>query len=119
MADNNYYTLIIQNKASKEYFRYDKLINWANSHLYYRFDVELGVPDGEYAYCLFINNRSDVEIEYKNPLQECILRIPGYEDILLRDLQPSNGLIRVGKEIKQENIYETGNDKNNVFYYDE
>jgi len=84
--------------------------------MYFRFEVELtGCPDGEYTYCLFPNNRDDVEFLYKTPLQDTIVRLPD-QDILLRDLHPSIGLLRVGDKIPSTNIYD-GHD-NKIFYYD-
>lgn len=118
MQDYNEYTILLQNNASKEYFRYDKQTNLSNSHLYYKFDIVLEVPEGEYTYVVFPNNRGDVEYEYKNPVQDTILRVNG-EEIVLKDLQPSIGLMRAGKEVKQDNIYDKGNDNNKIFYYDD
>ena len=118
MTDFNDYTVLLQNNASKEYFRFDKLKNISDSYLYYKFDVTLDVPDGEYTYICFVNNRDDVEYEYKNPVQDTILKIEGEDDIILKDLQPSIGLLRVGDKVPVENVYEEGNEDNTIFYYD-
>ena len=118
MADDNKYTVLLQNNASKEFYKFDGLVNISDSHLYFKFQVVLDVPDGEYTYVTFVNNRDDVNYEYKNPIQDTIIRIEGYDDIVLKDIQPSIGLLRVGNKIPVANIYEEGNDTNKIFYYD-
>ena len=118
MIDKNKYTVLLQNNASKEFFNYSGLDNESSTNLYFKFNVVLDIPEGEYTYVVFINNRDDVEYEYKNPLIETILHVEGYEPILLRDLQPSTGIVRVGEEIPQTNVYEGGNDDNKIFFYD-
>lgn len=118
MADTNKYTVLLQNNASKEFYNYSGLTNESPSHLFYKFNVELDIPDGEYTIAVFINNRDDVNYEFKTPLLETILKVEGYDDIPLRDIQPSLGLLRIGEKAPAENIYEGGNDDNKIFYYD-
>lgn len=111
------YSLLLQNNASKEFFSYDGLTDNADTKLFYEFEVELDIPEGEYTYCVFVNDRADVEYEFKTPLQETILHTED-GDVVLRDLQPETGLLRVGSKVVQDNIYD-GTDTNGlIFYYD-
>ena len=118
MADTNKYSLLLQNNASKEFYNYSGLTNESTSLLYQKFTVDLDIPEGEYTYATFVNNRDDVDFEYKTPLLDTILKIVGYDDIILRDLQPATGLMRVGETIPHDNVYEGGNGDNKIFYYD-
>lgn len=112
------YDLILQNNASKEHFIYSGLTNSSTNHLYYRFDVELDVPDGEYTYAILIDNREDVEYELKTPVLSSILHTED-GDVVLRDLQPSTGLLQIGEgKTVYDNVYDETNDKNTIFYYD-
>ena len=111
------YSLLLQNNTSKEFFSYDGLTDNADTKLFYEFEVELDIPEGEYTYCVFVNDRTDVEYEFKTPLQETILHTED-GDVVLRDLQPETGLLRVGSTIEKTNIYEN-NENNTIFYYDE
>lgn len=116
MEYEKFYDLIVQNNASKEFFRYSGLTDHSTSHLYYEFELEMEVPEGEYTFAAYQNNRDDVEVEYKTPLLASILHTED-GDVLLRDLHPSTGLLRVGKP-GQINEYDGGNSTNTVFYYD-
>ena len=112
------YDLILQNNASRKFSLYPGLEDVSTSHLYHLFeDVELDEPDGEHTYVLLHNDRDDVEYEFKTPLLDTIVRVPGYEDILLRDLQPSTGLLRIGDTIAPANIYDN-NETSTIFYYE-
>ena len=118
MTDFNKYNVVLQNNASKEFFNFSGLTNESVSNLYYKFNVELDLEDGEYTYASFINNREDVEFEYRTPLLDTILHIAGHDDIILRDLQPSTGLLKIGDKSTPINVYDDGNDTNKIFYYD-
>lgn len=116
MENEKFYDLLLQNNASKEFFRFSGLTDSSTNHLYYEFELEWDVPDGEYTYAVYLNTRDDVEIEYKHPLLSSILHTED-GDVVLRDLQPVTGLLRVGKP-SQINEYDGGNETNTVFYYD-
>lgn len=116
VTNNNKYDLLLQNNASKEFFTYSGLTDTSDSHLFYQFDVELDVPDGEYVYAVFINNRDDVEIELKTPILSSILHTED-GDVILRDIQPGTGLLRVGEDMQVVNIYDDKEEKT-IFYYD-
>lgn len=116
MENEKIYDMLIQNNASKEFFLFSGLTNNSTNHLYYEFEIEMDVPEAEYTYAVYLNTRDDVEIEYKHPLLSSILHtVAG--DIVLRDLHPSTGLLRVGKP-GIINEYDGGNETNTVFYYD-
>ena len=112
------YDLLLENNASKEFFIYSGLTDISDNHLYYRFDTELDVPDGEYTYVVLINNRDDVEYDLNIPILNTILHT-GEGDVLLRDLQPSTGLLQIGDGVPvYENVYDKTQDNNLIFYYD-
>lgn len=112
------YDLLLQNNASKEFFIYSGLTDTSDNHLYYRFDTELEVPDGEYTYVVLINNRDDVEYDLNIPILETVLHT-GEGDVLLRDLQPATGLLQIGDGVPvYENVYDETQDNNLIFYYD-
>lgn len=116
MENEKFYDLLIQNNASKEFFRFSGLTDSSTNHLFFEFDLEMDIPEGEYTYASYHNDRDDVEIEYKTPLLSSILHTED-GDVVLRDLQPLTGLMRVGKP-GQRNEYDGGNETNTVFYYD-
>lgn len=118
MIKQQKYDLLLENNASKEFFVYSGLTDASDNHLFYRFDVELDVPDGEYSYVVLVNNRDDVEYDLNTPLLSTILHT-GEGDVLLRDLQPTTGLLRVGAgKPVYENVYDETQDNNLIFYYD-
>ena len=118
MTKETKYDLLLQNNGSKEFFTYSGLTNLSENHIYYHFDIDLGVPDGEYTYVVLVNNRDDVEYELKIPLLMTILHT-GEGDVLLRDLQPATGLLRVGAGVPvYDNIYDEGEGTGVIFYYD-
>lgn len=111
------YDLLLQNNASKEFFSYQSLEDKADTKLYYKFDVVLDIPEGEYTFCVFINDRDDVEYEFKTPLKETIIHTQD-GDVVLSDLQPDTGLLRVGSKVPQDNIYDKTDTSGLIFYYD-
>lgn len=118
MSNPNKYDLLMQNNASKEHFVFSGLTDLSDNHLYHQFDLELDVPDGEYTYVVLINNRDDVEYDFKTPLLSTIIHT-GEGDIVLRDLQPGTGLLRVGDEKPAyDNQYDESGDNKTIFYYD-
>lgn len=119
MATNeNKYDLLLQNNASKEFFVYSGLTDIGENHLFYRFDVELDVPDGEYTYVVLINNRDDVTYDLNIPLLMTMIHT-GDGDVLLRDLQPATGLLQIGEgKPVYENTYDETQDNTTIFYYD-
>lgn len=110
------YDLILQNNASKEFFLYSGLTDTSTSHLYHKFDVDLDVPSGEYTYAVIKNTRDDVEYDFKTPILDTIVKADDQE-VQLSYLQPCTGLLRVGEEVKQENIYDD-NKKQTIYYYE-
>lgn len=116
MLNQPKYTLLLQNNASKEFFTFSGLTNETDSHLFYRFELDLELPEGEYTYVVFPCERTDVEYEFKNPLIDTVAHTED-GDVVLRDIQPVTGLLRVGETIVQTNIYDD-KENNNVFYYD-
>ena len=86
------------------------------SELYIEFD-NLDIPDnaqnGEYSYAVIFNGRDDVEYEFKNVLLDSVVKTDD-GNVLLRDLKPIVGLLRIGK-VKELNEYK-GNTTNNYYY---
>lgn len=119
MTKETKYDLLLQNNASKEFIYFTGLDDLSFNHLYYRFNVNLyGLPDGEYTYAVLVNNRDDVIYDFKVPILMTILHT-GDGDVLLRDLQPATGLLRIGDGVPvYENIYDETQDNNTIFYYD-
>lgn len=113
------YDLLLENNASKEFFIYSGLTDISDNHLYYKFNIDLSsLKSAEYTYVVLINNRDDVEYELKIPLLMTILHT-GEGDVLLRDLQPSTGLLQIGDGMPvYENVYDETQDNNLIFYYD-
>lgn len=116
VINENKYDLLLQNNASKEFFVYSGLTDTGGNHLYYRFDKQLDVPDGEYTYAVLTNNRDDVEYDLNIPLLMTVIHT-GEGDVLLRDLQPDTGLLRIG-DGKAVLDYDTDRDNDTIFYYD-
>lgn len=119
MTKETKYDLLLQNNASKEFFYFVGLEDNSYNHLYYRFNVDLsGCKDGEYTYAVLRNDRTDVVYELKTPLLSTILHT-GDGNIVLRDLQPGTGLLRIGDGVPvYENVYDETQDNNTIFYYD-
>ena len=117
MEKTNKYDLLLQNNASKQHFVFSGLTDLSLNHLYHQFEVDIEVPDGEYTYASFINNRDDVEYELKTPLLDTILHTEE-GDVVLRDIQPGTGLLQMGATTDQVNVYDESEDKNTIFYYD-
>lgn len=113
------YDLLLQNNASKEFFIYSGLTDTGDNHLYYKFNIDLStLKSAEYTYVVLINNRDDVEYDMNTPILDTILHT-GEGDVLLRDLQPSTGLLQIGDGAPvYENIYDETKDNDLIFYYD-
>lgn len=111
------YDLILMGNASRQFFLLSGLTDTSTTHLYHRFVVDIDELDGEYTYAVVRNERDDVEYEFKTPVLDTILHTQD-GDVLLRDLQPSTGLLRIGKDIQPVNKYQKDNN-NTIFYYDE
>ena len=125
MAENkNRYDLILQNSASRSSFVFTGLEDLSENALYFHFDLDLGLEEGEYTYCVLLDMRDDTEFDLRIPLMDTIVHTED-GDVVLRDLQPVTGLLRVGKHIEEANIYdntaytgETTDDNNTIFYYE-
>jgi hypothetical protein len=115
------YDLILVNNASKQFYLYTGLTDSGDSHLYHKFDIDIDAPDGEYTFVVVYNTRTDVTYNFKVPVLDTIVHV-GDEEIVLRDLQPSTGLLRIGENVDPENVYDETSEKNNpttFYYYDE
>lgn len=123
------YDIIMQNNASKEFFLLQGLEDEAVTELYIEFnDVDLpeGMPDGEYTYACFVNNREDVNYIFKTPILDTLVQTDDGE-IELRYIKPYTGLLRVG-EVNEANIYDVSDtnypyddgrtDNNEMIYYE-
>jgi len=118
--ENDKYTLIIQNNATKETFVFDGLDDGSTNHLYHRFELQIDAPEGEYTYCVFRNMRDDVSYTYKVPLKETILDTEDGQ-VVLKDLQPSTGLLRIGEKVESAYVYDLPKEKDNnstIYYYE-
>lgn len=111
------FDIILQNNASKEFLLLSGQTDTSTTHLYHKFITELDAADGEYTYVVVRNERDDVKYEFKTPVLDTIILTDDGE-VVLRDLQPSTGLLRIGDEIKPVNIYQKDNN-DTIFYYDE
>lgn len=112
------YDIILQNNASKEFFLLQGLEDEARTELYLEFnDVELpdDLPDGEYVYAVLGNKREDVTYVFNTPILDTIVQTED-GDVVLRDLQPFTGLLRVGL-IVEKNVYDE--DESNAYPYDD
>lgn len=112
-----YYDIILQNNASKEFFILSGLQNSSSTELYLQFDgIELPetAQDGEYTYACACNEQSGVTYSPKTPILDTIVTKDG-EELVLADLKPLVGLLRVGKPI-ESNVYDDTNNK--TFYYE-
>lgn len=122
------YDIIMQNNASREFYLLQGLTDMAPTELYLQFNnVELDIPEGEYTYACFVNDRDDVVYEYKTPLLDTIVHTDE-EDIVLKNLQPYTGLLRVGT-VGETNLYDststnypydgvTEENNNDLLYYE-
>lgn len=111
------YCLILENNSSKEFHVFSGLNDNSENHLYHKFFVDLsGCTEGEHTYALFRNERDDVVYEFKTPLLDTILHT-GDGDVVLSDLNPSTGLMRIGDKVENTNIYDD-NKEHTIYYYD-
>ena len=108
------YTLILRNNATNEVSVYDGLQNVGNARLYLEFqDVELDVPDGEYTYAAFDNDRDDITYDFKSNILDSVIHTDD-GDVELRDINPRVGLMRIGI-VEEANTYDN-NDKQTYYY---
>lgn len=125
MAENTKkYDLIIQNNASRATYVFSGLTDLSNNDLFYQFEFEIGVAEGEYTYALLRNDRDDVTYDFRIPILDTIVHTEE-GDVVLSDLQPPTGLLRVGDTIEVANIYDntaysgqTTDENNTIFYYE-
>lgn len=112
------FDIILQNNASKEVFVFKGLDNKSNTDLYLRFiDINLSVPDGEYTYFVVFDQRTDVEYE-TNPVAYKTILHTSEGDVVLKDLKPLTGLLRVGMVNSPKNETIAPKTKNNdTIYY--
>lgn len=113
------FDLIIQNNSTKKEYLYSGLNNQSNNSLYYDFSgLDLGdIPSGEYTYCLIYNERDDVEYEFKDILLDTLVKT-GDGNVLLRDLEPEIGLLRIAMSNQSiEASKPVYRENNTEFYY--
>ena len=109
------FDILFQNNASREFTILTGLTNTSTTDLYLQFEgIELDVPEGEYTYAVLCNSRYDVQYETKTPILDTIVHTND-GDVILKDLCPLTGLMRVG-EIDETNVYDT--EKADTFPYD-
>ena len=110
------YNLLLFNNSTKQTKAYFSLVNNGNN-LYYDFNVDLDDLDcGEYTYFVIRNDRNDVTYEFKNsPLETLVHTSEG--DVLLKDLTPETGLLKVVSEGETETDKPTYRDTNVEFTY--
>ena len=90
----NIYTLLLKNNSSNAYFHFDKLADYGND-LFYEINLTItGLPSGEYSYCLFYNERDDVEYDFKNDMLQTLLKT-GDGNIRLELLRPETGVLKI------------------------
>lgn len=108
--------LIIQNSSDKRMWVLSGLTNVSPSERYVQFeDVEMpeDAAEGEYYYALICNDRDDVTYTLKTDVLETLIHTDD-GDVILKDLKPLTGILRVG-DVKEKNIY--AEKKNKVYYY--
>lgn len=109
------YTLILKNNSTNEFTVYDGLQNVSGKQLYLEFnDVELEVPDGEYTYAVFSNDRDDITYDFKAEILDTVLHTED-GDVELRDINPRIGLLRIGL-VEETNKYD--NNSRDTYYYE-
>ena len=89
-----------------------------------QFELEMEADEGEYTYALLRNDRNDVTYDFRIPILDSIIHTEE-GDVVLRDLQPPTGLLRMGDTIEEANIYDntaysghTTDENNTIFYYE-
>lgn len=109
------YDLILQNNTTKRFYIFQELVDIAPTELYLEFEnVEMDIPDGEYTYAVFINDRDDVTYDFKTPILDTIIHTDE-EDVILKNIQPYTGLLRVG-EVNETNNYDDVRNNNTIYY---
>lgn len=110
------FTLILRNNATNESRVYDGLKNVSSSKLYLEFkDFVTDLPDGEYTYAAFINDRDDTEVDVRPDVVDSVVTADGKE-VEVRYLHPRVGLLRIGTPKGDDTHYE--NKKNDIYYYE-
>ena len=110
------FDLILQNNASREFYLYQGLENVSPTELYIEFDdIDIDAPDGEYTYALICNDNSGTTYQFKTPILDTIVTEDG-RNIILRELRPYMGLLRVGAP-ESTAVYDDNN--NTTYYYDD
>lgn len=125
MAENTKkYDLIIQNNASRATYVFSGLTDLSDNDLFYQFELEMEADEGEYTYALLRNDRNDVTYDFRIPILDTIIHTEE-GDVVLRDLQPPTGLLRMGDTIEEANIYDNTaysghitDENNTIFYYE-
>lgn len=91
------------------------LTNTSSSHIYADFqnvDIPEDMPNGEYSYALLTPPSRNTKYTFKTDLWDTIVEWDE-EEVQLRLLKPSTGLLRVGK-VEDKNTYK---EKDNKTYY--
>ena len=119
------FDIIFMNNASKKVKILQKQENVSKDKDYLLFEnVELDLPDGEYAYAAICNERIDVRYDVKNDLLETIV-MTDEGNVPLKVLRPLTGLLMAKNENKKTLFYnptrEDGVYAQNltIFYYNE
>ena len=87
--------------------------------LYLHFNLDLDIPDGEYTYAVYKNNRTDIEYTFRSEVLSSIVTVEG-EDYLLKDLNPYYGIMRKG-HYTQTAVYDPKDENNNsvnTYFYE-
>lgn len=112
------YTLFLQNNATKKEHYFDGLENISGNSLYLQFELDLDeFVSGEYTYACFYNDREDCEYEFKDILLDTLVKT-GDGNVILRDLQPELGLLRIAMSNESIEVAKpVYRETNTEFYY--
>lgn len=90
------FTIILQNTVTREVFQYN-VENTRNNPLYYHFEIDVNLNDGEY-FLLLVHNPSFAEIDVTSDISNIQDKKMGFEAIANDDTVILNGGYYIGFE---------------------
>lgn len=114
--ENIKYDLILQNNGSKQEFLYMGIVpSEESTATFYKFDIDLDVPSGEYTYCLIMDMRDDVVYVLNDVILNSVVET-SEGNVLVRNLNPMTGLLIVNPQDREDKKIYIKKNKDYIFY---